>query len=72
MGEHSKKQIGTILKYAILIIVGFIMVYPLIWMVGATFKTNQEIFTNMTPFTAHPSLDGYRNSMNQIDLLVSK
>ncbi|MBQ7989513.1 MAG: carbohydrate ABC transporter permease [Oscillospiraceae bacterium] len=64
MGEHSKKQIGTILKYAILIIVGFIMVYPLIWMVGATFKTNQEIFTNMTPFTAHPSLDGYRNSMN--------
>ncbi|MBR4224219.1 MAG: carbohydrate ABC transporter permease [Oscillospiraceae bacterium] len=73
MGEHKKKQVGTVLKYVVLILVGFIMVYPLIWMIGATFKSNQEIFSSMTPFTLHPTLDGYRNSMNdyggQINLL---
>lgn len=65
MASYKRSQnIGTVLKYIVLIIVGFIMVYPLIWMVGATFKTNNEIFSNLTPFTANPTLDGYKNAMN--------
>ncbi len=64
MNYTQKQKVGTALKYVILIAVGFIMVYPLIWMVGATFKTNNEIFSNLTPFTAHPTLDGYKNAMN--------
>ncbi|MBQ8175523.1 MAG: carbohydrate ABC transporter permease [Oscillospiraceae bacterium] len=64
MNYTQKQKLGTVLKYVILIAVGFIMVYPLIWMVGATFKTNNEIFSNLTPFTAHPTLDGYKNAMN--------
>lgn len=67
------RQVGTFFKYVVLIIVGFIMVYPLIWMVGATFKTNNEIFSSMSPFTSTPTLDGYKNAMNdyggQINLL---
>lgn len=59
-----RKKIGTVVKYIILIAVGFVMVYPLIWMVGATFKTNNEIFSSMSPFTANPTLDGYKNAMN--------
>ncbi|MBQ8780249.1 MAG: carbohydrate ABC transporter permease [Oscillospiraceae bacterium] len=58
------QKVSTVIKYIILILVGFIMVYPLIWMVGATFKTNNEIFSNLTPFTANPTLDGYKNAMN--------
>lgn len=61
---HQQKVIGTYLKYAVLIIVGLVMVYPLIWMFGATFKTNNEIFSSMSPFTLKPTLDGYRNAMN--------
>ncbi|MBQ5331017.1 MAG: carbohydrate ABC transporter permease [Oscillospiraceae bacterium] len=60
----KQKEIGTYLKYAVLIVVGLIMVYPLIWMLGATFKTNNEIFSSMSPFTLHPTLDGYKNAMN--------
>lgn len=58
------KKIGTVFKYVILILVGFVMIYPLIWMVGATFKTNNEIFSSMSPFTLNPTLDGYKNAMN--------
>ena len=64
MNYTQKQKLGTVIKYIILVAVGFIMVYPLIWMVGATFKTNNEIFSNLTPFTAHPTLDGYKNAMN--------
>ena len=64
MNYTQRQKVATVLKYVVLIAVGFVMVYPLIWMVGATFKTNNEIFSNLTPFTAHPTLDGYRNAMN--------
>ena len=45
--------------------VGVFMVYPLLWMVGSTFKTNAEIFTSLSPFTAHPTLDGYYNAVTK-------
>ena len=34
-------------RYAVLAIVSVLMLYPLIWLVGATFKTNAEIFTEI-------------------------
>ena len=33
-----KRRIQTVVRYVILIIVGIFMVYPLVWMVGATYK----------------------------------
>lgn len=75
MKIFKRNNIGIIIKYFILIFVGFIMVYPLIWMVGATFKSNSEIFTSISPFTSKPTLDGYKNAMNnyggEINLLKS-
>jgi oligogalacturonide transport system permease protein len=38
------------------------MVYPLIWMVGATFKTNSEIFTSAWFWPKNPVTDGYANA----------
>lgn len=64
MNYTQSKKIATVFKYIVLILVGFVMIYPLIWMVGATFKTNNEIFSNLSPFTAHPTLDGYKAAMN--------
>lgn len=40
-----------------------VMVYPLIWMVGATFKTNNEIFSSVGFIPKNPTLDGYKNAM---------
>ena len=46
MTRETRRKISTVIRYTLLILVGIIMVYPLIWMVGATFKTNSEIFTS--------------------------
>lgn len=46
MTKEQRAKLSTVLRYILLVAVGFIMVYPLIWMVGATFKTNSEIFTS--------------------------
>ena len=45
MTRETRRKISAVIRYTLLILVGIIMVYPLIWMVGATFKTNSEIFT---------------------------
>ena len=63
MGMKARANVATFFKYFVLILMGFIMVYPLLWMVGSTFKTNAEIFTSLSPFTTHPTLDGYYNAV---------
>ena len=63
MTRETKRKISTFLRYFVLIAVGFVMVYPLIWMVGATFKTNNEIFSSVGIIPKNPTLDGYKNAM---------
>lgn len=63
MTRETKRKISTFLRYFVLIAVGFVMVYPLIWMVGATFKTNNEIFSSIGFIPKNPTLDGYKNAM---------
>lgn len=75
MQAESKEKhiIGLILRYAVLIGVGFIMVYPLLWMLGSTFKTNAEIFSGIGLFTSNPTVQGYIDAMSnyggQINIL---
>ena len=61
--SKSKQIVSLILRYVVLIAVGFVMVYPLLWMVGATFKTNAEIFSSIGLFTTNPTLEGYKAAM---------
>ncbi|NWL90309.1 carbohydrate ABC transporter permease [Paenibacillus sp. 79R4] len=42
--KDSSSRSSTILNYSFLIILGFVMVYPLIWLFASSFKTNAEIF----------------------------
>lgn len=55
--------INTTLRYLVLIVVGIFMVYPLVWMVGATFKTNSEIFSSINPIPTHPTFSGYADAV---------
>lgn len=75
MTMKMKNNIASIAKYAVLILVGLVMIYPLIWMVGATFKTNSEIFNGVGFWPSNPTLDGYRNAFKSyggdIDLIKS-
>lgn len=59
MTKQTKNKINTFLRYLILISVGTIMVYPLIWMVGASFKSNSEIFSSIGFIPKDPITDGY-------------
>lgn len=63
MTRKDKQRLSTFLRYFVLIAVGFIMVYPLIWMVGATFKTNNEIFSGIGFIPKNPTMSGYQNAM---------
>lgn len=75
MTRETRRKISTVIRYTLLILVGIIMVYPLIWMVGATFKTNSEIFTSAWFIPKNPVFDGYDNAFKsyggKIDLVKS-
>lgn len=60
--SKEQKAISTFLRYFVLILVGTIMIYPLLWMIGATFKTNTEIFTTIWFIPKNPTLEGYKKA----------
>lgn len=43
----QRNRIQSFIRYTILTLVAIIMLYPIIWMVGASFKSNSEIFTSI-------------------------
>ena len=65
MKLSTAHKIGRIFQYFVLILVGVIMIYPLVWMVGATFKSNAEIFAGIGFLTANPTLQGYIDAVTQ-------
>lgn len=64
MSVTLRKKIGTFMKYFILIVVGLFMVYPLLWMVFATFKNNNEMFGGIGLFPKVWTLEGWSDAMN--------
>jgi len=43
-------RISAGIRYFILIVIGFVMAYPLFWMLGSSFKENIDIFSNINIF----------------------
>lgn len=63
MGMKIKGNIAQFFKYFVLIAVGIVMVYPLVWMFGATFKENSEIFSGIGFWPTKPTVQGYVDAM---------
>ena len=63
LSMERKRKLSNFVRYLVLIAVGLVMVYPLLWMIGATFKNNVEIFSGIGLIPKNPTLDGYRNAM---------
>lgn len=61
--SKTKQRLSTFLRYFVLILVGLVMVYPLIWMIGATFKSNAEIFSSIGFIPKNPTVQGYIDAM---------
>ncbi|WP_180994692.1 carbohydrate ABC transporter permease [Clostridium sp. chh4-2] len=55
-----KMKKNHITAYVILIFVGIVMIYPLLWLFFATFKENKELFGKMTLLPEHFSFLAYK------------
>jgi len=42
-----RRRINLAIRYTILTFVAFIMLYPILWLIGASFKSNSEIFSSI-------------------------
>jgi len=65
MKMSTAHKVAKFFQYFVLIAVGVVMIYPLVWMIGATFKTNAEIFSGIGFLTANPTFDGYKQAVTQ-------
>jgi oligogalacturonide transport system permease protein len=55
----SKKKLNLTFDYLIIFIIGLFMLYPVIWMFLATFKSNNEIFGSIKLLPNSVSMDSY-------------
>lgn len=44
MTKKTKKQLNMVLSYLLIILIGCVLLFPIVWMFSAAFKTNEEIF----------------------------
>jgi oligogalacturonide transport system permease protein len=61
MNRKMKKSIWESVVYIFLIIAGIAMIYPLIWMFLASFKSNEEIFGSLKFWPSQFSWQAYRD-----------
>jgi len=63
---RTKKKISRVLLHLFIIAVGLLMLYPLIWMVSASFKENTEIFQGSNFWPKKLLLDNYIQGWNGV------
>lgn len=56
---RRREAINSSARYVILLGIGLVMLYPLFWLVGASFKTNAEIFTEIGMIPHRINFDAY-------------
>lgn len=64
--KNTNETVNKAVRYLVLIVGAFIMLYPILWLIGATFKTNTEIFTEISLIPSRidftPYIEGWRTS----------
>ena len=55
----KKKSRSTILRYVILVVVGIVMIYPVVWLFFASFKSNDELFGSASLLPKEFTWDSY-------------
>ena len=65
---RKNKKVKKVVDYIIIIIIGTVLLYPIIWMFFATFKTNEEIYGSVKllpeSFDFHYYIDGWKGTGN--------
>ncbi|WP_400243635.1 carbohydrate ABC transporter permease [Niallia sp. JL1B1071] len=57
--NQSKRRISRLFVHLVIILIGILMLYPLIWMVSSSFKENTDIFTGTNFWPEQFRLDNY-------------
>lgn len=57
--QKTKKRAGNTIAYIFLGLLGFVLIYPLLWMVASSFKDNGEIFQSMSIIPPSLSIQHY-------------
>lgn len=65
-GRRVRAQVGSVLKHAGLIAFGFVMLYPLLWMVASSFKPNALIFREPGLIPTDIDLSNYTDGWNAL------
>ncbi len=74
MNKKTKTRLLNTLKYAGLILAAFIILMPILWFVTSSFRTNEEVFANINPFSlkkmffGNYSMDNYHTIFTKYDL----
>lgn len=62
VSTEKKHMVGTIIYHVVILLIGLIMVYPLVWMVMSSFKETNTIFTTAgSLLPEHFTLNNYIN-----------
>lgn len=59
LSKHQKLE--DVISLLFLIILGFVMIYPLLWLIGSSFKVNEDIFAGVGIIPTQATFNGYIN-----------
>jgi multiple sugar transport system permease protein len=65
-GRQLRARVGSVLKHAGLIAFGFVMLYPLLWMLASSFKPNALIFREPGLIPTDIDLSNYTDGWNAL------
>jgi multiple sugar transport system permease protein len=67
VGQVRKASLGSsLLRHGILIAAAFVMIYPLLWMAGSSFKPDQLIFSDPSPIPKEWDFGNYVSGWNAL------
>lgn len=66
-----RKFVGNVLTYLGLVTLFLVFVFPLLWIVGISLKTREQIFTNPPVFFWVPTFENYVEVLTRSDFMAS-
>jgi len=70
--QSTNGIIRAVVRHALIICALVILLYPLVWMVAASFRPSNQIFTTLGLFSSHPTLANYRGGWSGGQLNFSR
>ena len=61
MRTMRHRDYESMISFGILVVLGFVMIYPLLWLMGSAFKVNEDIFAGVSIFPTNATLSGFVN-----------